>query len=120
MAPSKQNQDPLQPHHPQTLSYTLPKWPQPQGIFTNGTTFHPIKFLANIRELYERVVVEKGSGDMLMEHEAFADLLAKRLVVLEDGSVLFKLFDVDLAPATPDSLVVVHDGDNYLRVDCLR
>src|SRR5258708_4465186 len=62
MAPSKQNQDP-----PQTISYTLPKWPQPQGIFTNG------------------------SGNLLMEHEAFASMLVKRLVFLADGSVIFKL-----------------------------
>jgi hypothetical protein len=115
---SRQNQDPPQPN--QSVSIASPGWPQPSGIFTNGTHFHPVTFLHKIGEMYEKVVIEKESGDLLMEYEAFACLLVRRTVVLEDHSVLFKLFDLDSPSATPEGLIVTHDGNKYLRVDCLQ
>ena len=118
MEQSKQNQDPPQPN--QSVSVTPPEWPQPQGIFFNGTQFHPLAFLDKIREMYEKVVIEKASGDLLMEHEAFAWLLMRRTVVLEDRSVVFKMFDLVCPASTADTLVVVREGDNYLCLDCLR
>ena len=104
----------------QSVSVTPPEWPQPQGIFFNGTQFHPLAFLDKIREMYEKVVIEKASGDLLMEHEAFAWLLMRRTVVLEDRSVVFKMFDLVCPASTADALVVVREGDNYLHLDCLR
>lgn len=70
--------------------------------------------------MYERVVIDGESGDLLMEHQAFASLLMRRTLTLEEGSVVFKLFDLDYPPSTPDSLIVVRDGLKYLRIDCLR
>jgi len=79
-----------------------------------------MEFLEKIREMYEKVVIEKESGDLMMEHEAFARLLGRRTVVLNDQSVLFKLFDLAYPPSTPEVLIVTHEGDKYLRVDCLQ
>ena len=41
---------------------SLPDWPQPQGIFEKGTHFHPIEFLKTLREVYEKLVVDRTSG----------------------------------------------------------
>jgi hypothetical protein len=76
--------------------------------------------LDKIKEMYEKVVIEKASGDLLMEHEAFARLLARRTVVLEDRSVLFKIFDLACPPSTAEVLIIVHEGDKYLRLECLQ
>jgi hypothetical protein len=99
------------------------EWPQPLGIFTSGTEFHPIKFLQVLRDVYETMVIRGGDGrDSALEYEAFLKMLRARLTTMEDGHHLFKLFDTDLQiPATtPDELIVEHDGSRYLRVDCLR
>jgi hypothetical protein len=115
---SKQNADPPQPNKP--LSHSVPEWPQPHGVFTEGTYFHPLEFLARLREIYEKVVIEKVSGETAMEYEAFSSLLLARTLVLSDGSVLFKLFDLTCSASTPEELFVIHEGDKYLRIDCLR
>jgi len=115
---SPQNQDPPQTNAPAT--HAPPDWPQPESIFTSGTQFDPLRFLAKIREMYVKVVVEKASGEFLMEHEAFAALLARRTVVLPDGLILFKLFDLECSGSTPDNLFVVREESKYLRIDCLR
>ena len=116
---TQQNRDPPKPGQP--ISYTIPKWPQPQGVFTDGTSFDPLQFLAKLREIYEKVVIEnEGGGEVAMEQEAFASLLMARLLVRDDGSVLLKLFDLDCAPTTPESLIVTHEGDKYLLVHCLQ
>ncbi|KAL6307929.1 hypothetical protein BKA93DRAFT_726473, partial [Sparassis latifolia] len=100
-----------------------PDWPQPRGIFSNGTTFHPGKFLAVIRELYDCMVV-KGStgGDRAMEYNAFTALLLKRTIISNDSAVLFKLFSsLTMASAsTYAGLIVEHDGRKYLRIDFLH
>lgn len=70
--------------------------------------------------MYEKVVIDKESGDLLMEHQAFATLLVKRTLTLDEGSVVFKMFDLEYSPSTPDGLVIVRDGLQYLRIDCLR
>ena len=56
----------------------MPAWPQPQGIFTDGIYFNPVGFLTTLREVYEKVVIDKVSGEAAMEHEAFARLLFAR------------------------------------------
>lgn len=119
LATTNQNQDPQHPNKP--ASYTLPEWPQPEGIFSGGTEFRPLIFLSKLREMYEMVVVDRDSGHLAMEHQAFAALLMRRTVTLDDGSVLFKMFEVAYPElTTPDELVIIRDGLKYLRIDCLQ
>lgn len=101
---------------------TLPDWPQPQGIFISVTDFDPIEFLVAIKAMYERTVLEKEDTDnMSVEYKAFTKLLEQRLVVLGDGTILFKLYEwLSFTLGTPDGLVVDHNGSKYLRVDCLQ
>ena len=67
---------------------TLPDWPQPQGIFEKGTHFHPIEFLKTLREVYEKVVVDRASGvDDPIEYEAFTKMLSKRTTIDQDGTI---------------------------------
>lgn len=115
---SPQNEDP--PRENTSASANAPKWPQPQGLFTNGTHFHPMELLRKIREMYEKVVVQKSSGEFLMEDEAFVNLLVRRTLILDNGTVLFKLFNLECASSTPEDLLLTHEGNRYLRVDCLR
>jgi hypothetical protein len=117
MEQSSQNEDPPKDNQP-TLC-TSPQWPQPQGIFTHGTHFNVFAFLTKIREMYEKVVIEGDSGELLMEHEAFAKLLLHRTVVHE-GAFLFKLFSLEDTDPISDGLVVAREDGRYLRVDCLR
>lgn len=119
LATSKQNQDPRSPDNP-FVTHRLPEWPQPEGIFTNGTNFHPLVFLSKLSEMYEKVVIDKESGHLLMEHQAFAALLVRRTITLADGSVLFKIFDVPYPDSTPEELITTHEDLKYLRIDCLR
>ena len=99
----------------------VPEWPQPQGIFTTGTDFHPIEFLKTVREMYERVMVRGECGtDIPIEYEAFGKMLKSRTTIDEEGNILFKLYDLAMPPSTPDQLVVICDGRKYLRLDCLR
>jgi hypothetical protein len=98
----------------------MPAWPQPQGIFTDGIYFNPVVFLTTLREVYEKVVIDKVSGEAAMEHEAIAGLLFARTLMAGDGSMLFKLYDLDCPPSTPEGLLEVRDGMKYLRLDCLR
>ncbi|THH09889.1 hypothetical protein EW146_g8543, partial [Bondarzewia mesenterica] len=81
----------------------LPDWPQPLGIFTGGSHFHPTAFLLTVREMYERIVIAGDNGkDVTMEDEAFAKLLMRRTVVSPEGTVLFRLYD-SLTMSPPDS-----------------
>ena len=100
----------------------LPIWPQPSGIFTNGSHFHPMKFLSFIWEVYEKVLAnedgERG-GAYSMEEEAFTHLLTQRVQMLPCGMVLFKLFDLILVDV-PDGLIVEQEGGKFLRIDCLQ
>jgi hypothetical protein len=98
----------------------VPDWPQPQGVFEFGTTFNPLPFLAAVREIYEKVVVNRGEENLTMENEAFARLLEKRTIVANDGRCLFKLFDLETPLSTAPELIVELNGLRYLRVDCLR
>ncbi|KAJ7486317.1 hypothetical protein B0H11DRAFT_2015631 [Mycena galericulata] len=100
----------------------LPPWPQPAGIFTNASEFHPFAFLANIRDLYEKVGVEGGGSNISIEGEAFPRLQMPGRIATVDGAVLFKLFEGFTIPAedrVPDTLFVEHGGARYLRIDAL-
>jgi hypothetical protein len=100
---------------------TVPEWPQPQGIFELGVTFNPMQFLITIRNVYENLVIENGSGDDLaMEYDAFVKLLKSRTIVLPDGRCLFKLYDLRMPLSTPSEILVNHNGSEYLRLDCFH
>ncbi|KAL6306293.1 hypothetical protein BKA93DRAFT_816419 [Sparassis latifolia] len=105
----------------ETMQEHPPDWPQPHGIFSNGTTFHPGEFLAAIRELYDCMVV-KGStgGDRAMEYNAFAVLLSKCTIVSNDGAVLFELFSsLTMASASMYAgLIIERDGSK--KAACLH
>ncbi|KAJ6450330.1 hypothetical protein DFH09DRAFT_1400157 [Mycena vulgaris] len=99
-------------------------WPQPAGLFTTGSEFHPLPFLAAIREVYEKLVVEADSN-ITMEREAFLLMLQKpgRIITSDAGAVLFKQFAGFTIPAddtTPEILFTELNGSKYLRVDALR
>ncbi|KAH9955685.1 hypothetical protein BC827DRAFT_1235658 [Russula dissimulans] len=99
----------------------IPDWPQLQGIYMKGTDFRPVEFLKTLRDMYERVVVRgERHTDLPVEYEAFGKVLQRRTTVNEDGSVLFKLYDLIMPTSTPDGLVVLHNGHQHLRLDCLR
>ncbi|KAJ6533328.1 hypothetical protein DFH09DRAFT_1406865 [Mycena vulgaris] len=101
----------------------LAPWPQPTGIFTASSLFHPLQFLAEIRAVYEKVVVE-ADINVTMEHEAFLLMLkAPYRIITSDGAVLLKLFAEFTIPAgdlTPDALFTEIDGCKYLRIDALQ
>ena len=46
-------------------------------------------------------------------------MLSNRTTIDQDGTVLFRLFDLTIPPSTPDELIVLHDGCKHLRLDCL-
>ncbi|KAJ7841190.1 hypothetical protein B0H14DRAFT_2218996, partial [Mycena olivaceomarginata] len=50
-------------------------WPQPAGLFTTGSEFHPLPFLAAVRDLYEKVVIAADPGNLGLEDEAFSIML---------------------------------------------
>ncbi|KAK7050400.1 hypothetical protein R3P38DRAFT_3173760 [Favolaschia claudopus] len=98
-------------------------WPQPTGIFTMGSEFHPLLFLVAIRDLYEKVLIEQNHGSLNVEDEAFSLMLQQPgRIISVNGAVLFKLFSGYAIPAAdqiPDNLMVNHDGVAYLRIDSL-
>ncbi|OBZ69714.1 hypothetical protein A0H81_10073 [Grifola frondosa] len=68
----------------------LPEYPQPAGLFTHGTHFHPKIFLAYVVDLYTRLIAHSGPGsEKAMEDAAFAALLTKRLRVFRRNVWLF-------------------------------
>src|SRR5712672_1397643 len=72
-------------------------------------------------DMYEMVVVRgERSADLLMEHEAFEEVVQGRTSIEEDSSMLFRLYDLLMLPSTPDSLVVLCNRCKHLCLDCLR
>ena len=106
----------------ETVIEILPPYPQPHGIFTRGSDFHPDVFLNTVSDMYDHVVVRGDSGGPLsMEYLAFAELLHKRVKVMADGAALFELYASfnTVLPRSSAALVVEKDGIQYLRVDRL-
>lgn len=99
----------------------VPDWPQPPGIFSNGTHFHPIVFLQTIKDLYEKFVIQGANAvDLGTDYEAFAKLLTRRTSTSEDGTIYFQLFEsLTLSPPIPEFIQTRADGKQYLRIDCL-
>ncbi len=103
----------------------LPPWPQPSGVFSTGTTFHPRRFFEVVQELYDKVVVQNDAGgERAMEYLAFSAMLQDRLLIVpatETGPlmVLFELFEtLQLQDSPPDNLVE-REGVRYLRINYL-
>ncbi|KAG1720846.1 hypothetical protein EDB19DRAFT_1917696 [Suillus lakei] len=99
----------------------LPPWPQPQGLFSEGRTFHPHAFLTAVQHVYERVF-SQGPGEMdMLETEAFVKLLASCTEIHEDGAVLFRLFaDFVVDSSTPCDHIITHDGNQWLQINFLQ
>lgn len=59
-----------------TVTEDLPPWPQPSGIFEEGTTFHPTVFLRAVAQLYSHMVTHNSTGGAYtMEYLAFTEML---------------------------------------------
>ncbi|KAJ7037697.1 hypothetical protein C8F04DRAFT_1328715 [Mycena alexandri] len=109
---------------PKLTDDVVAPWPLPTGIFSNGAHFHPLLFLAQVREIYDRLIIDRVKReDLSLEHDAFLKLLEARLVVDSGGNVLFKLFSAFTIPAedkVPDDLTVVYNGAPHLFINSLR
>ncbi|KAF8423457.1 hypothetical protein L210DRAFT_3570273 [Boletus edulis BED1] len=103
----------------------VPPWPQPQGIFTAGKTFHPQVFYVTVQDIYERYCIP-GAESLpfaTMEAIAFAKLLASRIRMFDGGMVGLRLFaDYELDPKTPTGCIIrPEDGSGeWLRLGYLQ
>ena len=101
-----------------------PPFPQPEGIFTDGTHFHPIAFSSAVESLWQRVSTGTAAkGTYAMQDIAFASLLHTRCKVIDSPDAapvtLFLLYESLKLGHCPPDLLVLHDGHKYLRVDVL-
>jgi hypothetical protein len=108
-----------------TSSNYLPPWPQPNGIFSSGTSFNPTAFLSAVREIYQKVIMGAGPGadGVSMEYVAFAEMLTNRTSIRADGSVVFLLYPEFTTDSCPEEWITKggeFDGETYLRMDSLR
>ena len=55
-----------------------PPFPQPPGVFSNGTEFHPLKFLETIRRLNEYSGSEEDKSRTPPELAQFSKMLDER------------------------------------------
>ncbi|KAF9019632.1 hypothetical protein BDZ89DRAFT_1164575 [Hymenopellis radicata] len=100
----------------------LPPWPQPAGVYINGSTFDAMAFLAAIRTLYTKTLNDNlRREDYELEDDALGSSLASRLTTdVQPNQSLFQMYrDFSLADNTAEDLVVIVEGTRYLRVDCL-
>ncbi|KAG2738561.1 hypothetical protein P692DRAFT_20758243, partial [Suillus brevipes Sb2] len=98
-----------------------PPWPQPPGIFSEGKRFHPRAFLETVKQIYEQVFLRPSGESPALKQEAFAMMLLDRSTTLEEGTVLFKLYEeLEIDESTPDALLTVHNGVKHLRVEYLQ
>ena len=112
----EQNRDP--PKNGVPGSFKELEWPQPLGIFTDGSIFHHETFLHKAAEVYGRIVRAGEGTELEADLQAFVNLLARRTVVADDGAILFKL--LDYSSTILDSLMVKIGEARHLRMDCLR
>ena len=104
----------------------LPDWPQPQGIFSDGTTFHASAFLRMVQQVYETTVTGTSPNVPVIEVQAFLQMLVTRAVVLSDPSgyrtlILFQLysgFKVD--GSVSGDRIIQRDGADHLRINYLE
>ncbi|KAI6009043.1 hypothetical protein EDC04DRAFT_872575 [Pisolithus marmoratus] len=108
----------------------LPPWPQPQGIFSGGNTFHSQAFLNTVKAVYDQFIggspFSGGEQSLLiLEAQAFAAMLKDRTVITGNDKnpsmALFRLypgFEVD--GSMPDSRMIQRDGASWLRISFLE
>lgn len=102
-----------------------PPFPQPEGIFLNGESFCPLRFLETLRDIYERVVIRRensAEADMSVEDLAFAQMLESRTIHLPDGRVGFRLYEglrMDAQATVLSELVIEHDDSRFLYIQML-
>jgi len=53
------------------------------------------------------------------KYKALEKVLKRRTTIDDESSVLFRLYDLIMPPPTPDSLVVLNNRHQHLRLDCL-
>ncbi|KAG1901602.1 uncharacterized protein F5891DRAFT_1187473 [Suillus fuscotomentosus] len=98
-----------------------PPWPQPLGIFSEGKHFHPRAFLETVKQIYKQVFLRPSGESPALEQEAFTMMLLDRSMTLEEGMVLFKLYEeLEIDKSTPDALLTVHNSIKHLCVEYLQ
>ena len=117
-AESKQNEDPPEARQ-LTTELTPPDWPQLNGLFKNaggkkGVVFNYHVFLRMLTSTYKAV---DSNADLLLEETTFLTLLAQHSIQINDGSVLFKLFDIPNIPPPPQALVIDYHNNKYLKIN---
>lgn len=118
---TKQNEDPSS-RVDQPKKIVPPQWPQPSGLFQDvksEITFNPNVFFSTLNDVHNIIEVQR-STNLTMEQTAFADLLERRSITTDDGSVLFKLFDVDSVPEPPQELVVCQANNKFIKLNVLE
>ena len=101
-----------------------PAWPQPAGVFSEGTYFHPLVFIETLRRFHGTGAENDCNIDQ-MERRAFIDMVESRKVEIEDPlrpghlKCLFKLYPYLTVKPALSGVVETHNGMRYLRVDCL-
>ena len=121
LAISEQNKLPVQSGVAPLSSSTMALlYPLSHGIFENSTLFHPLMFIKKVTQLYEQVIINKESGNSMLQDEAFATLLMRHTITLKDGTMAFKMVDCETPKLTPDKVIIQIEGLNYLHLDCLQ
>ena len=105
-----------------------PPFPQPQGVFKDGTEFNPIKFLETIRRLNEFSGSEEDRKRTPPELTQFSKMLDERqdVRVVPSGTggpdkqvIYFKLYN-SLTCNPPCTEIMEIEGDvHWLRIECL-
>ncbi|TFY77527.1 hypothetical protein EWM64_g6485 [Hericium alpestre] len=99
---------------------TPPPWPQPSGIYRDGTHFHPTAFLDTVHDVYERIIVEgQNPLDLPIDLITFTLTLDMRLVKqhMED-KILFKLWEgLEIEGPPLDDHIVCVAGHQFLAIE---
>ncbi|KAI5997494.1 hypothetical protein EDD15DRAFT_2573122 [Pisolithus albus] len=107
----------------------LPLWPQPQGVFSGGTTFHVQAFLNTVKAVYDQFIggypFDGSNSLLILEAQAFSAMLKDRTIITGDDEgppmALFQLypgFEVD--SSTPDGRIIKRDHSKWLRISFLE
>lgn len=99
---------------------SVPPWPQPLRIFTEGAEFHVRPFVRALRELYDMAVIKKSKAeDFSLEGEAFARMFMQHTQVIDDVPY-FRLFSLLKLDSRSKYTLLEHNGQELLRLDSLR
>ena len=77
-------------------------------------------FVKKVTQLYEQVIINKESGNSMLQDEAFTTLLMQRTITLKDGTMAFKMVNCETPKLTLDKVIIQIEGLNYLCLDCLQ